>query len=134
MGYFAARSAPLGVVAPEVVSAIFYNFAPERVARAIPDAWGYSPPAEGLQARRESAGAVLRRYGIVDDDNIRTASALAGHAARHAPVDVRPLFAANLALKWPEEPVAALWHATTLLREHRGDGHVSVVGGAGVSG
>ncbi|MBR7834264.1 hypothetical protein KDL01_13395 [Actinospica durhamensis] len=23
----------------------------------------------------------------------------------------------------PEEPVARLWHAATLLREHRGDGH-----------
>ena len=39
MGYFAARSAPLGMVPPEVVTAIFYNFAPERVAKALPAAW-----------------------------------------------------------------------------------------------
>ncbi len=31
MGYFAARSAPLGQVPAEVVTAVFYNFAPERV-------------------------------------------------------------------------------------------------------
>ncbi|OOK74251.1 salK domain protein [Mycobacterium kansasii] len=39
MGYFAARSAPLGQVPPEVVSAVFYNFALARVAKALPAAW-----------------------------------------------------------------------------------------------
>jgi hypothetical protein len=34
MGYFAGRSAPLGVVPTEVVTALFYNFAPSRVALA----------------------------------------------------------------------------------------------------
>ncbi|MGC2795936.1 MAG: hypothetical protein WA290_05310, partial [Mycobacterium sp.] len=38
MGYFATRSAPLGTVPREVVTAIFYNFAPERVAKALPAA------------------------------------------------------------------------------------------------
>jgi hypothetical protein len=33
------------------------------------------------------------------------------------------LYAALRALPVPEEPVAWLWHAATLLREHRGDGH-----------
>jgi len=44
------------------------------------------------------------------------------------------MFAANLALPWPQEPLTALWHAATLLREHRGDGHVAVLAAAGVSG
>jgi hypothetical protein len=78
--------------------------------------------------------AALRRYGLTDDENVRTAAQLAGSAARRAPVDGRPLFAANLALPWPTDPVAALWHATTLLREHRGDSHVAVLAAAGVSG
>ena len=39
MGYFVARSAPLGIVPPEVVTAVFYNFAPERGAKALPAAW-----------------------------------------------------------------------------------------------
>jgi hypothetical protein len=55
-------------------------------------------------------------------------------AARNAPLDGRPLFAANVALDWPDEPVARLWHAVTLLREHRGDGHVAVLSTLGVSG
>ncbi|MCV7438367.1 SCO6745 family protein [Mycobacterium seoulense] len=134
MGYFAARSAPLGMVPREVVTAIFYNFAPERVAKALPAAWQVAGPDAALHARQESAVAALRRYGLNTDENVRVAAELAGRAARQAPLDGRPLFAANLALPWPEDPLAALWHATTLLREHRGDAHVAVLAAAGVSG
>ncbi|BBU24013.1 SCO6745 family protein [Mycobacterium xenopi] len=134
MGYFAARSAPLGPVPPQVVTAVFYNFAPWRVAKALPAAWEIADPQLALRARETSAVAALRRYGVTDDENVRTAAQLAAKAVQHAPVDGRPLFAANLALPWPAEPLAALWHATTLLREHRGDGHVAVLAAAGVSG
>jgi hypothetical protein len=133
MGYFAARSAPLGVVPPEVVAAIFYNFAPAQVAEALPAAWQLAPPGQALRARAESAVAALRRYGVTDDA-ARTPAELAAKAARNAPLDGRPLFAANLAQQWPSEPLAQLWHAVTLLREHRGDGHVAVLAAAGVSG
>jgi DNA-binding MarR family transcriptional regulator len=51
-----------------------------------------------------------------------------------APLDGRPLFAANRALPWPDDPLAALWQAATLLREHRGDAHIAVLSAAGVSG
>ena len=133
MGYFAARSAPLGIVPTEVVTAVFYNFAPGRVAKALPAAWEIATPADALQARAESAVAALRRYGVTDDD-ARTAAELAAKAARRAPLDGRPLFAANAALDWPEEPLAKLWHAATLLREQRGDGHVAVLAAFEVSG
>jgi hypothetical protein len=134
MGYFAARSAPLGEVAPEVVTATFYNFSPDRVSKALPAAWTVATPEAALRAREESAMAALLRYGVVADENLRVAAGLAARAARGAPVDGRPLFAANLALPWPQDPVAALWHAATLLREHRGDGHVAVLAAAGVTG
>jgi hypothetical protein len=134
MGYFAARSAPLGMVPREVVTAIFYNFAPDRVAKALPAAWEIAGPEAALRARQESAVAALRRYGIEADENVALAGELAGKAARGAPLDGRPLFAANLALPWPDEPLAALWHAATLLREQRGDAHVAVLAAAGVSG
>src|SRR6202041_316401 len=134
MGYFAARSAPLGTVAPEVVTAIFYNFAPERVAKALPTAWQIAGPEAALRARQDSAVAALRRYGLDADENVTTAAELAGKAARQAPLEGRPLFAANRALPWPDEPLAALWHAATLLREHRGDAHVALLSAAGVSG
>ena len=134
MSYFAARSAPLGIAPPEVVTAIFYNFSPERVGKALPAAWQIATPEVLLRVRQSSAVAALRRYGIAVNENVRAASELATRAAREAPLDGRPLFAANLALPWPDEPLAALWHAATLLREQRGDAHVAVLAAAGISG
>jgi hypothetical protein len=134
MGYFAARSAPLGMAPPQLVTAIFYNFAPARVAKALPTAWEIAGPEAALRVRQDSAVAALRRYGVDVDENARVAAELAGKAARSAPLDGRPLFAANLALPWPDNPLAALWHAATLLREQRGDAHVAVLTAAGVSG
>ena len=52
MGYFAARSAPFGMVPAEVVAAAFYNFAPERVAKALPAAWEVASPADALRVGR----------------------------------------------------------------------------------
>ena len=118
MGYFAARSAPLGVVPPAVVAAMFYNFSPGRVSKALPAAWEVVSPEAALRARQESAVAALRRYGLTDDDSLRTAADLAAKAARNAPLDGRPLFAANLARPWPDESVARLWHAGRDLKRH----------------
>ncbi|PEG37823.1 hypothetical protein CQY20_15145 [Mycolicibacterium agri] len=133
MGYFAGRSAPLGRVAPGVVTALFYNFAASRVAKALPAAWEIASPDAALRAREDSAVAALRRYGLTDDTVARAAE-LAAKAARSAPVDGRPLFAANAALSWPTEPLPKLWHAVTLLREQRGDAHVAVLAASNVSG
>jgi len=134
MGYFAARSAPLGRVPAEVVTATFYNFAPWRVAKALPAAWDIASPEDALRARLSSAVEALRRYGVGHDDRVETAAELAAKAARRAPLDARPLFAANAALDWPDEPVAKLWHAVTLLREQRGDAHVALLATHGISG
>ena len=62
------------------------------------------------------------------------AAELAAAAARQAPIDGRALFAANAALAWPTDPLDALWHAATLLREHRGDGHVALLTSLGLAG
>ena len=132
MGYFGARSAPLGPVTADAVTAIFYNFSPSHVAEALPAAWDLVSPADALRARETSAVAALRRCGVTDGDAVRTAADLLGKAAASAPLDGRPLFAANRALPWPDEPVARLWHATTLLREHRGDGHLAALLVAGL--
>ena len=132
MGYFAGRAAPLGAVGPEVVTALFYNFAPSRVARALPDAWSFAPPERALEARLDGSVAALRRsLGEVDVGDV---AALARRAAESAPSEGRALFAANRALPWPDDPLATLWHAATLLREHRGDGHVAVLTAAGIAG
>ena len=136
MGYFAGRAAPFGAVGPELVRATFYNFSAERVHAALPDAWSNGSPEAALAARESgSVAAVARMLGIdVSGDGPVRAAELARLAATSAPLEGRPLYAANAALPWPTEPLAALWHAATLLREHRGDGHVVALQAAGISG
>ena len=63
------------------------------------------------------------------------AAELARRAAEsaHRP-EGRPLYAAHAELPWPAAPHLVLWHAQTLLREFRGDGHVAALLVAGLSG
>ncbi len=90
MGYFAARSAPLGMAPPELVTAIFHNFAPHRVAKALPTAWQIAGPDAALRARQDSAVAALRRSGLDDDENVITAAELAKKAhVRHPSTGAR---------------------------------------------
>jgi hypothetical protein len=136
MGYFAGRAAPLGPVEPDVVFATFYNFSIAHISRAIPDAWTFAPPPVALEARQRGAVAALERafaHSTVTED-VKTAAALTRTAAESAPREGRTLFAANRTLSWPQESIAALWHGCTLLREHRGDGHVAALTAAGISG
>src|ERR1700687_3863499 len=85
MGYFAARSAPFGRVPPLMVTATFYNFSPDRVDKALPAAWEVASPEAALRARQRSAVAALRRYGLTDDENLRTAGGVAAKGGRRAP-------------------------------------------------
>jgi hypothetical protein len=136
MGYFASRSAPLGPVEPGVVTATFYNFSPELIARHIPDAWTLASPDKILSARLDAADAALRRLlrDAVSSPELAEAAELAREAAAGCTVEGRPLFAGHAELDWPSEPHLVLWHACTLLREFRGDGHVAVLLANGVSG
>ena len=129
MGYFASRSAAMGAVPPEMVIATFYNFHPKMVRRAIPDAWTFSMPEKVLRARLDVADLALRRLlgPDVDNENVSAAARLARVAAEAAQPAGRPLFAAHAALPWPDSPHLELWHAATLLREFRGDGHVAAL-------
>lgn len=136
MGYFAGRAAPLGAASAELVRATFYNFSAEHVSRAVPDAWAYAPPGAALTARATGSVAALRRHlgDLAEDPALERAAGLALRAAQGAPLDARPLYAANRALPVPDEPLERLWHAATLLREHRGDGHVVALAAAGIDG
>ena len=135
-GYFAGRAAPLGLAPAEVVHAVFYNFAPGEVARHIPWVWGKTTPEEAVAVReRSSAAALRRRIGeLADSPGLVRASDLATRAAISAPTEGRALYAGLRALEVPEEPVARLWHAATLLREHRGEGHNAALVAHGIGG
>lgn len=135
-GYFPARAAALGAVTPAVVVATFYSFAPARVEQGMAGAWETTSPEALLAARLRAADRGLRRLcgELLDGPEVAEAAALARRAAQGCRPEGRPLHAANAALPWPDAPHLQLFHALTLLREHRGDGHIASLVTEGVSG
>jgi hypothetical protein len=128
--YFAGRAAPLGRDAPpEVVHALFYNFADGEVARHIPRVWELVTPEAANAARQQGSVAALRRIlgDGADRPGVARAADLAIKAGSSARTEGRALYAAVRTLPVPTEPLAKLWHGCNLLREHRGDGHVAVL-------
>jgi hypothetical protein len=137
MGYFASRSAAMGPVNAGVTTATFYNFNPDLVAHFLPHAWELATPAEILAARYRAVDRALGRLlGQEADSNaVREATELARAATRDLPYEGRPLYAGHADLDWPDgSPHVELWHAVTLLREYRGDGHVAALLTNGLSG
>ncbi|QYG93166.1 hypothetical protein HC251_12480 [Iamia sp. SCSIO 61187] len=133
-GYFAGRAAPLAPCPPEVVEATFFGFAPAPVNRAIPSVWERITPEGALAVRVAGAVAALdAALGPVGPDE-EEVTALLRAAAEAATGEGRALFAANAAAPWPAGVRAEMWHATTLLREHRGDGHIAAWVAAGITG
>ena len=136
MSYFGCRAAPLGAASAPVVAALFFNFHPAMVGRAIPAAWTYASPPALLDARISAIDAALRR--VLGDDVVRSspverASSLAAAAVAACDMGGRPMGAANQAVASPGEPHLRLWQALTTIREHRGDGHVASLVSAGIA-
>lgn len=133
-GYFCSRAAPMGRVSPAVVVAAFYSFHPTVVSANL--RWDIAGPDAVVAARTRAAGEAMRRLltdenGSLPDvgralDVLRGAVGACGFAGR-------PLAAAHAALRWPEDAATALWHASAVLREHRGDGHIAVLVSHGVT-
>lgn len=137
-GYFASRSAPMGPVPAEVVIATFFNFDPDLVRRCIDGVWDRVSPGEMLAARLRGADRMLRHHAreFVDASETAEAAELARTAALAASErpEGRPLFAGHASLAWPDEPHLVLWHAQSLLREYRGDGHIAALTVEGLDG
>lgn len=133
--YFAARSAAMGAVGPGAVTAAFYNFNHDLVARHLPAVWSVASPQAVLDARLRAADTTLRRLlgeEIIASPELAEAAELALRAAEGCTRHARPLYAAHADLPVPEQPHLAYWHAGTLLREHRGDGHLAALLTAGL--
>jgi hypothetical protein len=136
-GYFASRAAPLGRVPAEVVHAAFYSFADGEAARHIPSAWETVPPEESFTAWRRGSAASLRRIlgdELAGSPGLARAADLITKAATSAPMSGRVMYAALRSLPVPGDPVTRLWHSADMLREHRGDGHIAALLGAGIGG
>jgi hypothetical protein len=137
MVYFAGRSAPMGAVGAGVVTATFYNFSPSLVAHMVPRAWSLASPEQVIAARLDAAHASLTRLlgeEIAASPEVTELAGLLRDACSALTPEGRPVYAGHADLPWPEEPLLQMWHGATLLREHRGDGHVAALLHAGLSG
>jgi hypothetical protein len=133
MGYFASRAAALGPVGPDVVTATFYGFAPSMVAKAVPDCWARASVEDILAVRhRLAADALGAPAASIDLDVPSLADALVT-AVERLTFEGRALAAAHRDLPVPDDPLLRLWWACTVLREHRGDGHVAALLAHGIS-
>lgn len=132
-GYFAGRAAPLGAVGPAPVTALFFGFAPTMVARALPKVWSRISPDLAVETRFEAVRRVLGPL-LDDSGDARRATDVLVRAAEGVATDGRALAAAWQAVPQPDDLAARLWWATTVLREHRGDGHVLAATAAGLTG
>ncbi|MGW2519134.1 SCO6745 family protein [Streptomyces sp. NPDC001617] len=134
---FAVRAAAMGPVGPGTVTATFYNYKYELVARHVPAVWSAASPEQVLDARARAADATLRRLlgeKAVASEEMAEAARLALRATEACSRAARPLYSAHADLPVPEEPHLACFHAATLLREHRGDGHLAVLVSAELDG
>lgn len=134
---FAVRAAALGPVGAGAVTAAFYNYKHDLVARHVPAVWETVTPEQALAARARAVDATLRRLlgeDAVASPEMSEAAALALRAAEGCSRSARPLYSAHADLPVPEEAHLAYWHAATLLREHRGDGHLAALMAADLDG
>ncbi|MEW1647466.1 MULTISPECIES: SCO6745 family protein [unclassified Streptomyces] len=134
---FAVRAAAMGAVGPGTLTAAFYNYKYDLVARHVPAVWETASPEQCLHARARAVDATLRRLlgeDVVASEEMAEAARLALRATEACTRPARPLYAAYADLPVPEEPHLAYFHAATLLREHRGDGHLAALLSAGLDG
>lgn len=135
-GYFPARAAAMGAVTWPVVQATFFNFSPLAVQFGMTGVWDLTTPQDLLAARYRGVDQALRRAcgAALDGPEVVEAADLARLASTGCVPHGRPLYAAHAGVAWPSEPHLQLWHAITLLREFRGDGHIAALVSAGLSG
>ena len=132
-GYFCGRAAAMGQVPGQVVAATFYNFNPTLAISATGSGWKIAGPSQILEAKLAGVGEALQRLLAANEGE---PDLLAGverslELTHRATADLSPigraLFAGHQALAWPSEPLTALWHGINLLREYRGDGHITAL-------
>lgn len=132
--YFGSRLAALGPIGLNTAVAVLYGFAPTYVAKAIPELWSIADPKDISHARLVGAQHTLRRIigPETDTADMRSAADIAKRFIEATNFAGRPVGAAHADLPWPDSPAMVLWHACTILREHRGDAHWAATSAEGI--
>lgn len=134
MGYTAMRTAPLGVLPAEVVTAVLYGFSPRLVAYGVRAAWEATTPDAALEMTQAAATGLLTDLFAGLETEVARAAELAREVALLHPILGRPLGAAWSSVAWGDDPALVLWQAATRIRESRGDGHLAQLVAADLDG
>ncbi|MFC5911801.1 SCO6745 family protein [Streptacidiphilus monticola] len=135
MGYFAGRLSAVGPVGAGVGSALCFAFAPGKVARALPDAWSFATAEAVLESRLAAVEKMLGRLlKPLRPSELDQLTGLLEALVDTCDFDGRALAAAWADVPRPDSLLVRLWLAATVLREHRGDGHVMALAREGLGG
>jgi helix-turn-helix protein len=124
-GYFCSRGACLGKAPWSVICAAFGAFKPEVVERAVTGGWSKTDPEALLAARLAGATDQLTRLLGEPGPEVKEASEILFSLTDGVDRSGRMLFSGLSVLPLPDTPIARLWRAADLVREHRGDGHIA---------
>lgn len=134
--YVAHRAAPLGLPdgrpGAQLVTAVFYGFSPDMIAREVPAVWDMVSPSQAVDATFGAIEKLLGRLLGDHPDEVAELAELVTSVADAQGVAGRPLGAAWKDVPRTGEPLIDLWLAISVIRESRGDGHVALLVAEGV--
>lgn len=133
LGYVWSRASVLGEPEGSVAAAAFGVFEPGLISTLYDEARRHCSLAEVRAAKEQGAVTALRTV-LGEPDGLADAVAALRRAVEATDPTGRPMHAGLSALPWPQDPLGQLWHACTVLREHRGDGHLAACVAAGLTG
>jgi len=132
--FHATRAALLGEIPALVAAAVFPHMSPAWIERAVTRRTELCDAATLVEVRQKGAVAQLRRILGERPEGIERLATMARAGCDAADVGGRPFAAALLAMGWTDDPLTDAWHGAEVLRELRGDAHVSAWLGRGVVG
>jgi len=132
-GYVWGRACVLGEPAGTVVASAFGVFEPS-VVEGLYDAGRSKCSPAAMRATKEAGAVEALRQVLDDPDGLADAVAVLRRGVAAADSSGRPMHAGLMSMNWPTSALGQLWHACTILREHRGDGHVDAYVAAGLTG
>jgi hypothetical protein len=132
-GYVWGRGSVLGEPEGTVVASSFGVFEPGLVA-SLYDSGRAACPLPRMRAAKERGAVASLQQVLGDADGVAGTVTTLRRGVDAADTSGRPMSAGARAIPWPESDLGQLWHACTILREHRGDGHLAACVAAGLTG
>jgi len=122
----------MGQVPGDVVAAAFGVFNPEIVVPFVTQGWTLTDAPTICAARDDGAIAQLLRLLGAEPVGLARVNELLERAVEPLRPEGRPLYSGQRSLSMPDTPLGAMWRKGDMLREFRGDSHVTAWVSAGL--